>query len=74
MKSSSAVWVQREFRLPHFQWQEGYGGFTVSPSRIKSVRAYIANQEQHHRRKTFQEEYLQLLDDGGIEYDKRYLW
>lgn len=54
--------------------REGYGAFTVSPSQRETVREYIAKQEEHHRKKTFQEEYLDLLKRCGVEYDERYLW
>ena len=57
-----------------FQWQDGYGAFTVSVSMLETVRHYIANQEEHHRQKTFQEEYVELLKRNGVEYDERYLW
>ena len=57
-----------------FSWQEGYGAFTVSPSQIEAVKRYIANQVEHHRKKTFEEEYLELLRLSGAEFDERYLW
>lgn len=57
-----------------FRWQDGYGAFTVSYSNIEQVRRYITNQEQHHRRMTFQEEFVQFLERHGIEYDPRYVW
>jgi hypothetical protein len=59
---------------PLFSWQDGYGAFTVSASQTKAVKDYIAKQEEHHRKKTFQEEYLNFLQQSGIEYDERYLW
>jgi putative transposase len=57
-----------------FQWQDGYGAFTVSASLLETVKNYIAHQEEHHRKKTFQEEYVELLKLSGVEYDERYLW
>ena len=57
-----------------FAWQDGYGAFTVSKSNIPSVISYIQNQREHHRKKTFQEEYRELLEKHGIEYDERYIW
>jgi REP-associated tyrosine transposase len=57
-----------------FQWQEGYGAFSVSPSRVDQTVAYIQNQKEHHRKKTFQEEFRELLDKHGIEYDPRFLF
>jgi hypothetical protein len=60
--------------LRGFAWQDGYGAFTVSKSNIPSVISYIQNQREHHRKKTFQEEYRELLEKHGIEYDERYIW
>jgi len=60
--------------LRGFQWQEGYGAFTVSPPDRDSVRRYVEQQQEHHRKRTFQEEYLDFLKRGGVEYDDRYLW
>ena len=57
-----------------FGWQDGYGAFTVSASNVPSVVAYIQGQREHHRTKTFQEEYLALLKRHDIEFDERYIW
>lgn len=57
-----------------FEWQEGYGAFSVSASQVPKTIAYINNQKEHHRRKTFQEEFLELLTKHGIEYDQRYVF
>jgi hypothetical protein len=57
-----------------FGWQDGYGGFSVSKSDVPDVIRYIRNQREHHRRKTFREEYLELLREHGIQYDERYVW
>jgi putative transposase len=64
----------KELNLPSFAWQEGYGAFTVSASQVETVRAYIAGQQEHHRTRTFQEEYLELLKRSGIRYDERYVF
>ncbi len=61
-------------RMNNFYWQNGYGTFSVNPSQVDKVRAYKESQHEHHRRKTFQEEYLEFLKEYYIEYDKRYLW
>jgi len=61
-------------RLRGFHWQDGYGAFTVSKSQMETVRRYIAGQEAHHRKLTFQEEFLALLKAHEIEYDERYIW
>jgi putative transposase len=74
IKADSSGWVHKTIGQRKFEWQSGYLGLTVSPSQIERVRKYILNQEKHHRRKTFQEEYLELLQLSGVEYDERYLW
>lgn len=74
VKASSSQWVHRTIGIKKFSWQDGYGVFTVSPSNIAAVKKYIAHQEEHHRRKTFQEEYLEFLRESGIQFDERYLW
>jgi putative transposase len=58
----------------HFSWQSGYGAFSVSQSAKESVISYIARQESHHRRMTFQQEFRSLLDKHGIAFDERYVW
>ena len=75
IKGGSSKWVHETFpehRL--FAWQEKYGAFTVSASRVDSVVRYIQRQEAHHRKQTFQEEFLALLKKHRVEYDERYLW
>ena len=72
LKKSSSTWV-RESKLAHFQWQEGYAAFTVSASARESVQRYIANQEEHHRTKTFREELVEFLEKSGVAYDPKYL-
>ena len=74
LKRASSAWVHETIGDRDFQWQDGYGAFTVSVSMLETVRHYIANQEEHHRKKTFQEEYVELLKRNGVEYDERYLW
>lgn len=74
LKSESSGWIHRELKMPWFAWQEGYGGFTVSASKIDAVKAYVLNQAEHHRTKSFQEEYLGMLQRGMVEFDERYLW
>jgi REP-associated tyrosine transposase len=59
---------------PNFHWQDGYGLFSVSPSHFEAVRKYILDQEEHHKKETFQEEYLRILKKYGARYDERYLW
>lgn len=74
LKSESSEWIHQELRQPIFQWQEGYGAFTVSPGTRKRVESYLRNQERRHKTKSFQEEYVELLEQAGIKYDEKYLW
>jgi len=75
LKGDSSKWIHEEFStMRDFGWQDGYGAFTVSKRDLPDVIRYIKNQHEHHRRKTFQEEYLEFLKEYGIEYDERYLW
>ena len=62
----------REFR--NFHWQDGYGAFSVGEREIPEVKRYLANQKEHHRKRTFQEEFIGFLEEYGIAYDERYLW
>jgi putative transposase len=59
---------------PEFQWQAGYGVFSVSASHLDQAAAYVRNQEEHHKRESFQEEFLRLLAEHGMEWDARYVW
>jgi putative transposase len=74
LKSDSSRWVHETMKIPGFTWQEGYAAITVSPSHLEDVRQYVLNQAEHHRTKTFKEEYLEFLEKCGIEYDDAYLW
>lgn len=74
VKAVSSRWVHEDVRDRAFAWQEGYGAFTVSASQRGAVRDYIERQAEHHRRRTFQEEYVELLKRSGVDYDERYLW
>lgn len=60
--------------LPKFHWQNGYAAFSVSESMLARVKEYIAKQEEHHRRRDFQDEFRELLRRHGIEFDERYVW
>lgn len=60
--------------VPHFHWQDGYGLFSVSPSHFEAVRKYILDQEEHHKKETFRQEYLRILKKYRAPYDERYLW
>jgi REP element-mobilizing transposase RayT len=74
IKSNSSGWTHEELRLPDFQWQTGYGAFAVSYSNIDPVKAYIANQAEHHRTRTFQDEFRAFLRRHHLEWDERYVW
>jgi REP element-mobilizing transposase RayT len=75
LKRSSALFInQNELCRGSFAWQEGYGGFSYSKSQIKDVYNYIRDQEIHHKKKTFRDEYLDLLKKYEIEYDAKYLF
>jgi putative transposase len=73
VKTSSSKWIKSQ-GLPSFSWQRGYGAFSVSASAVESVIFYIQNQEEHHRRMTFQDEYRLFLKRYGIAFDERYVW
>ncbi len=75
IKGGSSAWIHETFpKMRGFAWQDGYGAFTVSKSNVPDIRTYVQNQREHHRTKTFQEEYIALLQRHEIEYDERYLW
>ena len=75
IKGGSSKWVHDTFpEYRKFAWQEGYGAFSVSASQVEKIIAYIRNQKEHHRKKSFQEEFRELLDKHGVEYDARYLF
>ena len=75
IKGGASVWVHETFpEMRDFAWQEGYGAFSVSVSHLDDTIAYIDNQEEHHRHKSFQEEYLAFLKKHGIDYDEKYVW
>lgn len=75
IKGGSSKWIHDTFpSLRKFAWQEGYGGFSVSISQVPKTIAYIEGQREHHRKKTFQEEFMALLKKHGISYDERYLF
>jgi putative transposase len=75
IKGGSSLWVHQTFpQVKDFAWQEGYGAFSIGVSQVEATIAYIVNQEKHHRRKTFQDEFRAFLKKHGIEYDERYVW
>ncbi len=75
VKKSSSKWIKTQGKeFARFAWQSGYGAFAVSESNVPAVREYIAGQPEHHRRKSFQEEYRAFLERHGVAYDERYVW
>ncbi|MFZ2237427.1 MAG: IS200/IS605 family transposase, partial [Dokdonella sp.] len=75
LKTSSSKWLKAQSpHLATFAWQRGYGAFSVGPSDLGALRHYIDNQEEHHRKRTFQDEFRILLAGCGIEFDERYVW
>ena len=75
IKGGSSKWISQTFPLlTGFEWQEGYGAFATSVSVIDKTVEYINNQKEHHRNRTFEEEYLAFLDKYGVDYDKKYVF
>lgn len=75
IKGGSSKWVHDAFPSHNdFAWQEGYGAFSVSISQVEHTIAYIRNQEEHHRKKTFEQEFVSFLKKHSIEYDERYVF
>lgn len=75
LKSHSSKWIKtKDERLKEFYWQNGYGAFSVNPSEVDVVIAYIQHQDEHHSKRTFQQEYRAFLEKYKIEYDERYIW
>ena len=75
VKTSSSKWIKTKGgRFAGFHWQSGYGAFSVSQSDADAVVAYVADQERHHQKMTFQDEYRRLLERYRINYDEQYVW
>lgn len=75
IKNNSSNFInERKFVKGKFSWQEGFGAFSYSQSHIENVYNYILNQEEHHRKKTFREEYLEILKNFQVEYNEKYLF
>ena len=75
VKKGSSKWLKAQGNEFHdFYWQAGYGAFSVSQSNVEEVRRYIEQQEEHHRVRSFQEEFVAFLKRHGMEYDETYLW
>jgi len=75
IKGGSSKWVHDEFHsLRKFEWQEGYGAFSVSASQVARTVAYIERQKEHHLKRTFEDEFIKLLDKHHVVYDPRYVF
>jgi putative transposase len=75
VKSESTEWINnKQFNPAVFKWQDGYGAFSYSRSHVKAVTDYILNQEEHHKKRTFLEEYHQFLEQFEITYDEKYVY
>ena len=74
LKTASSKWIHDTRHQATFAWQEGYGAFTVSRRDIDGVRDYVRRQAEHHRRRSFQDEYVALLNAHDITFEHRYLW
>lgn len=75
VKGSSSLWInQKQFTKAKFSWQEGYGAFSYSKNDLSRVIGYIRNQREHHKKKSFVEEYRDMLIEFGVQYNERYLF
>ena len=75
LKSNSSKWIKTKGEnYQNFFWQDGYGAFSVNPSEVEIVVNYIANQQEHHRKKNFQDEFRVFLEKYEVEFDERYVW
>jgi putative transposase len=75
VKGSSSKWInENNFVTGSFSWQEGYGAFSYGKSQVREVIHYIENQKEHHKLKTFKEEYVDFLDKFEVEYDEKYIF
>ncbi len=75
IKGGSSKWVHETFpELRLFSWQEGYGAFSIGISNVDETKKYIENQEKHHSKESFRDEYLKFLRKNNIDFDEKYLW
>ena len=75
IKRASSKWIKTKGKmLTKFEWQNGYGAFSIGKSETNRIKAYITNQEEHHKKKSFQDEFRLFLKSYEIEYDERYVW
>lgn len=75
IKKNSSKWIKtQDKKYSNFYWQDGYGAFSVNPAQVEIVTNYIANQKEHHNKKTYQNEYRAILKKYEVKYDERYVW
>lgn len=75
VKSSSSKWIKtKDEKFSNFYWQRGYGAFSVNPTEIEVVKNYIQNQEEHHKTKSYQDEFKAFLNKYNIDYNEDYVW
>lgn len=74
IKRGSSLWMHEACAMPEFAWQQGYGAFSIGYAQIEATVRYIAGQQEHHRRRDFQAEFVAILRKHRIEYDPRYVW
>lgn len=75
IKRHSSRWIkQRDSYYQTFSWQGGYAGFSVSASKVETVKTYIKCQKEHHKKQSFKDEYVLFLKEYGVEYDEKFLW
>ena len=75
MKSHSSKWIKTKgVGYENFYWQDGYGAFSINPSQVDTVVDYIANQQEQHSKRTFQDEFRAFLRKYNVEYDEKYVW
>jgi len=75
IKRNSSRWIKTKgIHYQNFAWQGGYAGFSVSPSKVEAVKKYIANQKNHHQQQSFKDEYIQFLNEHGVDYNDEFLW
>ena len=74
LKRVSNLWLKEQFHLSAFEWQAGYADFSVSESNLEQVKRYIVNQEEHHKKRSFQDEVRELLRRHRMAWDERYIW
>jgi len=75
IKGNSSRWINENHLITgHFGWQDGYGAFSVSQSQLAFVQQYVLDQKEHHKKRSFQEEFVDFLKKQGLEFDEKYLW